>query len=87
MTHIDASSRFEGVWPREHDRVVLTGPLPAHELVAGDVGTVLHVYPGAAAFEVEFLLLDGSTAAVATVEAAGLRRPRPNEVTHARDSR
>ena len=70
---------------REHERVVLTGPVPANGLVAGDVGTVVHVYPGEAAFEVEFLLLDGSTAVVATVNAAALRRPLPNEITHARD--
>lgn len=72
---------------REHERVVLTGPLPANGLAPGDVGTVVHVYPGAAAFEVEFMKLDGSTAAVATVEAVGLRRPRPNEITHARGFR
>jgi len=71
--------------PREHERVVLTGPVPADGLVAGDVGTVVHVYPGAAAFEVEFLRLDGSTAAVATVEAGALRRPLINEITSARD--
>lgn len=41
-----------------------------------------HVYPGAEAFEVEFLMLDSRTAAVATIEAAALRRPRPNEITH-----
>lgn len=84
MTHVDAASRPEAGWPREHDRIVLTGPLPAVGLVAGDVGTVVHVYPGAAAFEVEFLLLDGSTAVVATVDAAALRLPLPKEITHAR---
>jgi hypothetical protein len=60
---------------REHERAVLTAPVPATGLVAGDVGTIVHVYPGAAAFEVQFLMLDGSTAAVATVDAATLRRP------------
>lgn len=64
----------------EHDRVVLTEPLPGKGLAVGDAGTVVHVYPGAAAFEVEFLMLDGSTAAVATVGAAGLRRPRADEI-------
>jgi Domain of unknown function (DUF4926) len=72
---------------REHERVVLAGASPANGLVAGDVGTVVHVYPGAVAFEVEFLMLNGRTAAVATVEAAALRRPRPNEITHSRHFR
>ena len=51
----------------EHDRVVLTADLAETALKAGDVGTVVHVYPNAAAFEVEFLALDGNTAALATV--------------------
>ncbi|MGE3510899.1 MAG: DUF4926 domain-containing protein [Vicinamibacterales bacterium] len=64
---------------------MLASPLPGSGLLAGDVGTVVHVYPDAVAFEVEFLWLDGSTAAVATVKAGALRRPLTNEITHARD--
>ena len=30
---------------KEHERVVLTTSLPDDGLVAGDVGTVVHVYP------------------------------------------
>ena len=56
---------------KEHDRVVLTAPVPAEGLEVGDVGTVVHVYPDCKAFEVEFTTLDGKTAAVATV---GTRR-------------
>jgi Domain of unknown function (DUF4926) len=58
---------------KEHDRVVLTHPLPAERLEAGDVGTVAHVYPDGRAFEVEFVALDGHTTAVATVPTDHLR--------------
>ena len=69
---------------KEHDRVVLTAPLPKDRLEAGDVGTVVHVYADGKAFEVEFTTLDGRTAAVATVDAAGVRPVTGREVTHAR---
>ena len=69
---------------QEHDRVVLTAPVPAHGLEVGDVGTVVHVYADREAFEVEFLALDGHTAAVATVEAAQARPVTSSEITHAR---
>ena len=58
---------------KEHDRVVLTTDLPAEKLEAGDVGTVVHVYRDGLAYEVEFFTLDGSTAAVVTVEAAQVK--------------
>lgn len=57
----------------EHDRVVLTTALPSERLEAGDVGTVVHAYQDGKAYEVEFLTLDGRTAAVATLEASQVR--------------
>jgi hypothetical protein len=51
---------------KEHDRVVLTAPVPADHLEVGDVGTVVHVYPDGKAFEVEFMTLDGQTVTVVT---------------------
>jgi hypothetical protein len=63
---------------KEHERVVLKAPVPAEGLEAGDVGTVVHVYQDGKAYEVEFLTLDGRTAAV--VRAVGHR-----EITHARE--
>jgi len=69
---------------KEHDRIVLTGPIPVEGLEAGDVGTVLHVYADGNAFEVEFTTLDGKTAAVATVEAAAARPVTGQEITHSR---
>ena len=69
----------------EHDRVVLTAPVPEERLEIGDVGTVVHVYQDGNAFEVEFTALDGHTAAVATVEASEVRPIRSREITHARE--
>ena len=69
----------------EHDRVVLTAPVPKEGLEIGDVGTVVHVYRDGTAFEVEFTALDGRTAAVATVEASQVRPIRSREITHARE--
>ena len=69
---------------RELDRVVLTAAVPGEDLVSGDVGTVVHVYEDGKAFEVEFVTLDGQTAAVAAVAAAQLRPVTGSEITHAR---
>ncbi len=69
----------------EHDRVVLTAPVPQERLEIGDVGTVVHVYQDGKAFEVEFTALDGHTVAVATVEASQIRPISSREITHARE--
>jgi len=53
----------------EHERVVLNVPIPSESLEAGDVGTVVHVYVDAPAYEVEFTLPDGRMPAVVTLEA------------------
>lgn len=68
----------------EHERAILTVDLPDHRLQVGDVGTVVHVYSGGSAYEVEFFTVDGQTLDVITVEAAQLREVRSGEVLHAR---
>jgi hypothetical protein len=68
----------------ELDRVVLTEPVPTERLECGDVGTVVHVYADGKAFEIEFMTLDGQTAAVATVEASAVRPVTSHEITHSR---
>ena len=68
----------------EHDRVVLTTDFSSEHLAAGDVGTVVHVYEGRKAYEVEFVALDGQTIAIITVEADQIRPVRHREITHAR---
>ena len=69
---------------KEHDRVVLTAAIPGQGLVPGDVGTVVHIYDENKAFEIEFLSLDGETAAIATVDASNVRSVHRREITHAR---
>ena len=69
---------------QEHDCVVLTSDLPAEGLKAGDVGTVVHVHPDEAAYEVEFLTLTGQTVAVVSVLPAQLRPVEAQDITHVR---
>jgi len=70
---------------RELDQVVLTSDLPAEGLVVGDVGTVVLIYRGDQAYEVEFMTLEGKTAAVITLEASQVRPVRHREIAHARE--
>lgn len=69
---------------KEHERVVLTTDLTRERLAVGDVGTVVHVYRGGEAFEVEFVSLDGETVAVVTLERTQVRPVQRREITHAR---
>ena len=69
---------------KEHDRIVLTAPVPTEGLEVGDVGTVVHVYANGSAFEIEFTTLDGTTAALATVAATAVRPVTGREITHSR---
>ncbi len=59
----------------EHSSVVLTEPLPAAGLEAGDVGVVVHVHRDGEAFEVEFMTLDGNTLTVETLTTKQIRAP------------
>jgi Domain of unknown function (DUF4926) len=70
---------------KEHERVVLKVPVPSEGLEKGDVGTVVHLYKDGQAYEVEFITLDGKTAAVITLEAAQVRPVGDREITHARE--
>ena len=70
---------------KEHDCVVLTKSLPAENLEAGDVGTVVHIHKNGAAYEVEFVTLAGRTVAVATVEASDVRPVGKRDISHARE--
>ncbi len=53
----------------EHASVVLTEDIAASGLQAGDVGVVIHIHREGAAYEVEFMTLDGGTLAIETLEA------------------
>ena len=70
---------------KEHDCVVLTADLPEGKLEAGDVGTVVHIHKNGAAYEVEFMTLDGHTVAVVTVASSQLRPVSSRDVSHVRE--
>ncbi|MGH7256738.1 MAG: DUF4926 domain-containing protein [Nitrospiraceae bacterium] len=70
---------------KEHETVVLLAAVSAEGLLPGDVGTVVHVYRDGQAYEVEFLTLEGKTAAVITLEASQVRPVGQREIAHARE--
>ena len=70
---------------KEHERIVLISDILEEGLVAGDVGTIVHVHPKEEAFVVEFMTLDGNTAAIATVLPSQARLVTDKDITHARN--
>ncbi len=70
---------------KEHDCVVLTGDLPDEGLEAGDVGAVVHIHPGAAAYEVEFVTMAGQTVAIVTLSPPQVRLVGSHDMTHVRE--
>jgi hypothetical protein len=70
---------------KEHEYVVLTHDLSNEGLTAGDLGTVIHIHNGGAAYEVEFTTLLGKTIAIATLKETQLRSISDREVAHVRE--
>lgn len=70
---------------REHELIVLAHDLPEHGLARGDVGVVVHAYPGGEGFEVEFATGDGETLAVVTLGRDDVRPLRRRDILHVRD--
>jgi hypothetical protein len=64
--------------------VVLSRDLPQEKLREGDVGTVVLVHAGGAAYEVEFVTLGGKTPAVLALPADAVRAVTGREIPHAR---
>jgi hypothetical protein len=69
---------------KEHDCVVLTTNVPDEGLVAGDVGTVVHIHKGGEGYEVEFMTLTGETVAIATLLAGQVRALNRRDLAHTR---
>ena len=57
----------------ELDRVALATDLPEAGLSKGAVGTVVHVYAGGKAYEVEFVTFSGESLGIFTLEAEDVR--------------
>jgi hypothetical protein len=70
---------------REHERAVLITDLPEHDLKAGGVGTIVHIYRDGAAYELEIFALDGRTLDVVTVEASQVRPVSSRDVLYLRE--
>jgi hypothetical protein len=66
------------------DTVVLNRDLPAHGLLAGDLGAVVEVYPDG--IEVEFVRASGSTKALVTLKASDLRGVAASDILAVRAS-
>lgn len=69
---------------QEHDQVVVVEDLKDLPVRAGDIGTVVHVYPSNKAYEVEFVSLTGQTVGLATLASDKIRAIHEGEIAHAR---
>ena len=70
---------------KEHDCIVLLQDLPEDGLMAGDIGTVVHVHKAGAGYEVEFMTLAGETVAVVTLLPSQLRPIARRDLAHVRE--
>lgn len=59
---------------KEHDVVTVMVEIPEHGLAAGDVGAVVHCYPGQDVYEVDVLDDQGRTKSVVTMPGKKLLR-------------
>jgi hypothetical protein len=69
---------------RELDRAALRVDMPAHGLIAGDVGTVVFVHADGAAYEVESMTADGETVAVESLLAEQVEPVAGAHILHVR---
>ncbi len=69
----------------EHECVILATDLPDHRLRAGDLGAIIHVHENHAAYEVEFVTLDGQTIAVVTLLPNQIKPITKHQVANVRD--
>ena len=69
---------------QELEIVALNVDLPEHGLERGDLGTIVHVHQGGAAYMVEFVTLDGETVAVETLRSEQVRPIGRREIAHVR---
>jgi hypothetical protein len=64
---------------------VLTANVPDEGLVAGDVGTVVHIHKGGEGYEVEFMTLTGETVATVILLAGQVRPLNRRDLAHTRE--
>lgn len=66
-----------------HQAIVLARDVPQHALRAGDIGTVVHIYPKGG-LEVEFFTASGKTRSLVTLREADVRMATDNDVVAVR---
>jgi hypothetical protein len=69
---------------RELEMVALVEDVPEHGLRAGDVGTVVHIYPSGESCEIELFAIDGKTLDVVNLALRQLRPVESTEIMQAR---
>ena len=69
---------------QEHELAVLRQDLPAHGLIAGDIGTVVFTHTDGRSYEIEFVTADGRTVAVETLTADQVESMGGDHILHAR---
>ena len=69
---------------KEHDRVILTESIEKYGLEPIDIDAVVYVHGEGQAFDVEFVALDGTTAAVLELESHQVRVAAAREIPQAR---
>ncbi len=69
---------------QETEIVVLKRDIPEYGLKKGDIGAVVHCYRDAAAFEVEFVMAQGDTVALLTLNSEAIRPVMGQEILHVR---
>jgi hypothetical protein len=69
----------------EFEKVVLTTDLLSHNLLCGDVGTVVMIHENGKGYEVEFMTLGGETLSVQTLLANQIRAVGKREIARVRD--
>jgi hypothetical protein len=63
------------------DTIIAVVNLPGHEVLAGDLGTIVEIYTTPTlAYEVEFVNPDGTTRALLTLSPEQVRRLSPADV-------
>jgi Domain of unknown function (DUF4926) len=70
---------------KELDTVALTRDLPEQALKKDDIGAIVMVYQSGAAYEVEFVALNGETIALLTLPADAIHPIRAREIAHVRE--
>jgi len=68
----------------ELDTVVLTHDIAKYKLKKGDLGTIVHLYRGEKAIEIEFVAASGKTIAILTLGSQDIRPMANHEILHAR---